>query len=299
MRMTIACPAKINLTLEVVGRRDDGYHTLRSVMVPLELADEMQIATSHQFSFSCSDPTLAGDDNLVVRAAQALEPVPDCALTLRKVIPTQAGLGGGSSDAAAVLRAAMAGAFGRSYAADWVALARSLGSDVPFFLADSGALVEGTGERVTAVGALPSWHVLVVKPPVAVSTSAAYAQLDRLPLPSRPRNTSVSLAMLNALQRGDFTDVERLLGNDFHDVIASTTPEVARAIDAMRRAGATNALLAGSGSAVFTMARDAATISGIDASLDLDPTYRRFPTAFAHGRSWRGSVALRAAQGKP
>jgi 4-diphosphocytidyl-2-C-methyl-D-erythritol kinase len=291
MRMTFACPAKINLTLEVVGQRDDGYHTLRSVMVPLELADELQIAASNRFSFTCSDPALAGDDNLV--------PIPGYAVTLLKVIPTQAGLGGGSSDAAGVLRAAMAGAFGRSYATDWVALARSLGSDVPFFLADSGALVEGSGERVTAVGALPDWHVLVVKPPVAVSTAAAYAQLDRTPLPSRPRNTSSSLALLSALQRGDFDDVERTLGNDFHDVIASTTPEVARAIDALRRAGATNALLAGSGSAVFTIARDARTIADLDARLDLDASYRRFLTAFAHSRSWRGSVALQTAQSKP
>jgi 4-diphosphocytidyl-2-C-methyl-D-erythritol kinase len=263
-------------------------------MVPLELADELQIVASSRFSFTCSDPSLAGDDNLVVRAARALDPLPLHALTLRKVIPTQAGLGGGSSDAAGVLRAAMSGAFGHTYVADWVALARSLGSDVPFFLADSGALVEGTGERVTAVGALPPWHVLVIKPPTAVSTAAAYAQLDRLSLPSRPRNTSASLAMLAALQRGDFDEVERTLSNDFHDVIASATPEVARAIDALRLAGSSNALLAGSGSAVFTLARDARTVAEIGARLDLDGTYRRFPTAFAHGRSWRGSVALEA-----
>jgi 4-diphosphocytidyl-2-C-methyl-D-erythritol kinase len=286
MRMTLTCPAKINLTLEVVGRRDDGYHALRSVMVPLELADELQIAPASAFSFNCSDPALEGDENLVVQAALALKPLPDCAIALQKVIPTRAGLGGGSSDAAGVLRAAMAGALGRSYAADWLALARSLGSDVPFFLCDSGALVEGTGERVTALGALPPWHVLVIKPPVAVSTAAAYAQLDRAPLPSRPRNTSTSLAMLTALQRGDFDNVTNALGNDFHEVIAGSTPEVAHAIDALRRAGATNALLAGSGSAVFTLARDAQAIAQIDARLDLDAGYLRFPTAFAHGRSW-------------
>ena len=287
MPMTFACPAKINLTLEVVGRRDDGYHALRSVMVPLELADELQVVPAARFSFTCSDPALENDDNLVVRAALALKPPPDYTMILNKVIPTQAGLGGGSSDAAAVLRAAMAGAFGRSYTADWLALARSLGSDVPFFLTDSGALVEGTGERVTAIGALPPWHVLVVKPPVAVSTAAAYAQLDRATLPSRPRNTSTSLAMLAALQRGDFDEVTRALGNDFHEIIAGSAPEVARAIDALRDAGATNALLCGSGSAVFTLARDAHTIAQIDARLNLDGGYTRFPTAFAHSHSWR------------
>ena len=295
--MTFACPAKINLTLEVVGRRDDGYHALRSVMVPLELGDQLQIVPAPRFSFTCSDPALENDDNLVVRAALALKPPPDYTMILNKVIPAQAGLGGGSSDAAAVLRAAMAGAFGRSYAADWLDLARSLGSDVPFFLTDSGALVEGTGERVTAIGALPPWHVLVVKPPVAVSTAAAYAQLDRATLPSRPRNTSTSLAMLAALQRGNFDEVTSALGNDFHEIIAGSTPEVARAIDALRSAGATNALLCGSGSAVFTLARDAATIAQIDARLNLDGGYTRFPTAFARSHSWREGT-LRQAQDK-
>jgi len=286
-----ACPAKINLTLEVLDRRPDGYHALRSVMVPLELADELLIEPSPTFAFVCSDPSLEGEENLAVRAARALEPLPAAKLTLRKAIPMQAGLGGGSSDAAAVLRAAMSGAFGRTYAADWVQLARSLGSDVPFFLADSGALVEGTGERVTAVGALPPWHVLVIKPPVAVSTAAAFTTLDAVARPSRPRNTSISLCALTALQRGDFDEVERSLSNDFHDVIANSTLQVARAIEALLAAGAGNALLAGSGSAVFTLARDAATIAAVETRLDLGPEYLRFPTAFAHGNSWRGRVA--------
>jgi 4-diphosphocytidyl-2-C-methyl-D-erythritol kinase len=291
MRMNFACPAKINLTLEVLDRRPDGYHALRSVMVPLELADTLHIEPASSFAFSCSDRTLAGEENLVVRAARALEPLPAAKLTLDKTIPIQAGLGGGSSDAAGVLRAAMAGAFGRAYAVDWVRIARSLGSDVPFFLADSAALVEGTGERVTAVGAVPAWHVLVVKPPVAVSTAAAFAQLDALARPSRPRNTSISLASLTALQRGDFDEVERNLSNDFHETIVAATPQIARALEALRTAGARNALLCGSGSAVFTLARDAATIAAIEARLDLDAAYLRFPTAFAHGRSWRGVVA--------
>jgi 4-diphosphocytidyl-2-C-methyl-D-erythritol kinase len=288
---TVACPAKINLTLEVLERRPDGYHALRSVMVPLALADTLEIAAAERFSFRCNDPALTGEDNLVVKAARALDPLPNATIALRKIIPMQAGLGGGSSDAAGVLRAAMDDAFGTRYALDWLATARALGSDVPFFLADSGALVEGTGERVTAIGALPPWHVLVVKPPAAVSTAAAYAQLDRIERPSRPRNTSVSLAVLAAMQRGDFDDVERRLSNDFNDVIAASTPEVARALDALRAAGASNALLSGSGSAVFTLARDAATIAAIDARLDLDAAYVRYPTSFAQPHSWRGSVA--------
>ncbi|HTU70710.1 MAG TPA: 4-(cytidine 5'-diphospho)-2-C-methyl-D-erythritol kinase [Candidatus Baltobacteraceae bacterium] len=297
--MNFACPAKINLTLEVLDRRDDGYHALRSVIVPLELADDLRVEPAAGFSFTCSDPTLEGEDNLVVKAARALDPLPRAAIALHKVIPTQAGLGGGSSDAAALLRAAMSGAFEHRYTRDWIGLARSLGSDVPFFLTDSGALVEGTGERVTAVGALPAWHVLIVKPPASVSTAAAYALLDRTSRPSRPRNASVSLEAVSALQRDDFETVERLLQNDFHDPIAESTPPVARAIEALHAAGARNALLAGSGSAVFTLARSAEEIAAIDSRLDLSPDYLRLRTAFAHGRSWRGGVALREAQGTP
>jgi 4-diphosphocytidyl-2-C-methyl-D-erythritol kinase len=287
MPMTIACPAKINLTLEVLDRHDDGYHALRSVMVPLQLADTLHVEPAEQFTFSCSDPGLDNDDNLAARAARALDPLAPVRIVLEKRIPSQAGLGGGSSDAAGVMRAAMEGAFGRRFRIDWLALARSLGSDVPFFLTESGALVEGTGERVTAVGALPAWHVLLVKPPASISTAQAYAQLDREPRPSRPRNTSVSLRAVEALQRGDFQAVTGMLCNDFHAVIADSTPEVARAIDALTRAGATSVLLAGSGSAVFALERDARTIGAIVERLDLDPSYECIATTFAHGRNWR------------
>jgi len=285
--MTIACPAKINLTLEVLNRREDGYHALRSVMVPLALADELTIEPSDTFTFRCSDASLENDANLVVRAARALNPNPKVAIALTKRIPSQAGLGGGSSDAAGVLRTALAGAVTPILGHDWVAIARALGSDVPFFLVESGALVEGTGERVTATGVLPDWHVLIVKPPVAVSTAAAYAMLDARPRPSRARNESVSIQMLTALQRCDFLAVEQLLSNDFHDVIAESSAEVRASVDALRFAGANNALLAGSGSAVFTLAPDAATIASISARLILDDRYARFVTSFARGSTWR------------
>ena len=285
--MIIACPAKINLTLEVLDRRADGYHGIRSVMVPLELADELNIVPSKQFVFRCSDPQLESGDNLAVRAARSLAPDVPVALNLEKRIPIQAGLGGGSSDAASVLLAATRGAFGAIEGVDWVALARKLGSDVPFFLVESGALVEATGERVTAIGTLPAWHVLIVKPPSAVSTAAAYAQLDAAPRPSRSRSSSVSIEMVAAVQRGDFARVRELLSNDFHDVIARAVPEVAQALDALTRAGATRPLLSGSGSAVFALEESADAIAEIDARLDLPREFIRIPTAFRRSGTWR------------
>jgi 4-diphosphocytidyl-2-C-methyl-D-erythritol kinase len=280
-------PAKINLTLEVLARREDGYHALRSVMVPLALADEIAIEPSERFAFECTTEGLGGDDNLAVRAAAALGPLPPVRITLTKAIPSQAGLGGGSSDAAAVLRAAMDGALGAHPDVDWLQTARALGSDVPFFLAGTAALVEGTGERVTPAGALPPWHVLIVKPPAAVSTAAAYAAIDRTERPTRARSASVSIAALTALQRFDFDEVQRLLQNDFHDVIASSVPEVAIAIDALHGAGARRALLSGSGSCVFTLATERERIEAIASRLHLPQTYAVFQTEFAGTPAWR------------
>lgn len=283
----MAAPAKINLTLEVLARRDDGYHGIRSVMVPLELADELTVEPSSSFSFACDRSDLEGERNLAYAAVRALGESPPARVELRKRIPVQAGLGGGSSDAAAVLRAAMAGAFGSDLHHDWVRIARALGSDVPFFLAGTGALVEGTGERVTPAGAVPHWHVLIVKPPVAISTAAAYASLDRSQRPQRARSASVSIAMLEAMQRGSFDAVESLLQNDFHDIIAAQSAEVRDAITALRGAGATNAMLAGSGSCVFSIAPDRAQIDAMLERLDLAPSYERYSTAFAATPGWR------------
>ncbi len=287
-RKGVRAPAKINLTLEVLAARRDGYHGIRSVMVPLELADELTVEPSAAFAFECDREELAGDGNLAlaaIRGSFGAMP-PPVRLRLLKRIPMQAGLGGGSSDAAAVLRGAMTGAFGPPPRRDWLATARELGSDVPFFLAGTAALVEGTGERVTPAGAIPSWHVLIVKPPVAVSTSEAYRELDRTERASRPRGGSVSLELLEALQRAQFERVESLMANDFHDVIVSRTPEIAAALSGLRAAGAGRALLAGSGSCVFTLAPDLAGIERIVERLRLPGTFERFVTRFGDTPDW-------------
>ncbi|HKU80669.1 MAG TPA: 4-(cytidine 5'-diphospho)-2-C-methyl-D-erythritol kinase, partial [Candidatus Tumulicola sp.] len=256
-------PAKINLTLEVLARRVDGYHGLRSVMVPLDFGDEIVVEPSAAFEFACDRRELENDDNLAVRALRALGPLPPYRVSLRKRIPSEAGLGGGSSDAAAILRAAMEGAFGTPSQRDWIATARALGSDVPFFLAGTGALVEGTGERVTPLGALPRWHALIVTPPVSVSTALAYARLDERPPAVRPRRGSASLSALAALQRGEFEAVESLLHNDFEPVVAGRSPEIATALSALRAAGARRPQLSGSGSSVFALAPTRDRLEGL------------------------------------
>jgi 4-diphosphocytidyl-2-C-methyl-D-erythritol kinase len=247
-------PAKLNLTLEVLAARNDGYHGIRSVVVPIALHDVLRWESAPAFRFTCSNADLESDDNLVVRTAKALGiDRLAIALHLDKNIPLGSGMGGGSSDAGALMRAAMAGAFGELPAQNWLAVAASIGSDVPLFLVDAPALIEGRGERVTALGAPPEWHAVIVQPGCHISTPKAYALLDQAPpRPTRPRSQSISLELMIALQRREFQTVVALLSNDFQAPISAQWPAIAATEKAFAQAGA-RAQLTGSGSALFTL----------------------------------------------
>jgi len=288
---TLLAPAKINATLEILGRRGDGYHTLRSVMLPIALYDRIDLEASATPCLQVDDPTLARD-NLVERALAACGFADRFAVTLHKAIPVGGGLGGGSSDAAAVVRAAMDGTLGSWSERDWLSVASALGSDVPFFLCGTGALVEGVGERVTALGALPPWWCVIVRPRAAIATADAYRRLDLARAnggvqESRPRAASASLAAVDALQRADFAALCAALINDFHDVILCASPAVARAAASLRAAGAANVLLSGSGSCLFALARDEGTARAIGARLETEPVAASFIVPLHHDPAWR------------
>lgn len=257
-------------------------------MVPVDLCDELRVEQSSTPGFTCDVPELQ-ERNLVERAVQALG-IGGFRVELHKAIPTGAGMGGGSSDAAAMLLAAQRGVFGPAPNTDFLAVARSLGSDVPFFLVETAALVEGTGDRVTALGPVPPWHAVIVKPPAHVSTAWAYEQIDAAPRQSRPRNLSVSLELGEALQRAEFDRVHALLQNDFHDVLAASTPQIGTALDALRAAGAKHPLLTGSGSCVFEITQTAARAEQMASALTLPPEYRVFRCAFWNGEAWRSAA---------
>jgi 4-diphosphocytidyl-2-C-methyl-D-erythritol kinase len=283
--------AKINLTLEVLARRDDGYHALRSVMLPIGLADEIRIEAAERFSFACEPPELA-PNNLVLRALERIGlDRAAVAVTLRKRIPVGAGLGGGSSDAAAMLHAALDGAFGPPPKRDWLADARALGSDVPFFLVGGGALVEGTGERVTALGALPPWHVVLLVPAVHVATGDAFGRLARRrahdPPPSRPRSDSASMRALVAVQRADYEGALAAAVNDFEPLMSAAYPPVAAALNALRAAGAEHAMLSGSGGACFALCRDADSAQRLAAAVRVPPRAALAVAPFAPSPAWR------------
>ena len=287
----VLAPAKINLTLEILARRDDGYHALRSVMVPIALCDELTIAPADAFTFTCEPEALA-PDNLVLRALALLDrAAAPLEVRLRKKIPVGAGLGGGSSDAAAVLLAGMRGELGDLGERDWIALARSLGSDIPFFLVESGALVEGTGERVTALGALPTWWTLIAIPPVAVNTGAAYRALAEArvtaPPASRPRSESASLRVLEAIQRGDFSAVCAHACNDFEPVVTALEPRIADDLRALREAGAPLAMLSGSGACSFALCASEVAARELLRAVNLPTGTRLVPVSFASAVAWQ------------
>ena len=293
--MTFRAPAKVNLTLEILARRDDGYHTLRSVMLPIGIYDELEVRPADRLVFTCSDGDLTSD-NLVERALRAAgfgaAPV---AIHLRKVIPVGAGLGGGSSDAATIVLAAMHGTFGVADERDWIAIARSLGSDVPFFLTGTGALVEGTGERLTALGALPPWWIVVIAPDVHVDTGDAYRRLAASratsPLPSRARTRSASVEVVKAVQRGAYASAIAGAINDFEPLVCEVYPAVAAALAALRAADAPHAMLSGSGGATFSLCADEAQARALAARLDVPARARTFVAPLAHGEAWRGPEA--------
>ena len=288
--VTLRAPAKINLSLEVLSRTDGGLHALRSVMVPVTIFDEIEIApTTSGFAFSCSVPELE-QGNLAERALRAL-PLKsfDVAVALRKRIPTQAGLGGGSSDAAAILIAAQEGAFDLTSAPDYVNIASALGSDVPFFLAQTAALVEGTGERVTPLGVVPPWHAVVIKPAVAISTAAAFLRLDERPRTTRGRSHSIGVRLAQALQRADFDETTSLLHNDFQEDCATLYPHVAQALAALSDAGASRPLLSGSGSSVFALVRTPEEQRALLSRLQLPTGCCVLPCSLWSAPAWRAA----------
>ena len=290
---TLLAPAKINVTLEILARRADGYHSLRSVMLPIGLYDRIELQPSErsEHTFSVGDATLA-NDNLVMRALALCGTQLRFEVRLEKITPVGGGLGGGSSDAAAILRAAMGGDLGPVSHVEWNAAARSLGSDVPFFLCGTGALVEGTGERVTPIGSLPPWWAVVVRPHAFVPTAAAYGLIasarerDGMP-PSRPRNESTSLAAVDALQRADFGALQAILENDFDVPIRQAYPPVSAALEALARAGADRPLLSGSGSCVFALFETEAAARAAASAFDTSAAEAVFAVPFHHDAAWR------------
>lgn len=244
--------AKVNLTLQVGSRRPDGYHAVMSVMQRISLWDTVTAERgTGRDTLLCSVPVTENvDDNLCMKAARAFfaetgTKSDGVTITLEKHIPVQAGLGGGSSDAAAVLRAMRALYAPEVSDAELERMAAALGSDVPFFIRGGTALATGRGERLTPLPRLADGWFVVVKPPEGFSTPAMYRRLDELP-PQPPQPDG----MTAALGAGELRAVAAALCNSFERAVP---PDSAVWVirEALRAQGALAAMLSGSGSAVF------------------------------------------------
>lgn len=250
--MTVRAHAKINLGLRVLGRRADGYHDLSTIFHRVDLFDTVRIEpTPDGITMECDRADIPTDDgNLCMRAARMLlaaHPGVGVHIELRKRIPMGAGLGGGSADAAAVLRVLPSLLDLRIAEADLFAMALRLGSDVPFFLRDGSATARGRGELLDHFPFACPWWIVLLDPGIHVSTAWAYANLRLAADPDDPDLR----ALLRRAADGDTAALRRLLHNDFEEAVMATHPEIRRARDAMRDAGAVGTLMSGSGASVF------------------------------------------------
>lgn len=249
--------AKINLFLEVVRRRSDGYHDLVSVFQEIPLADRLSAEPAeHEISLACSNPFLPTDDrNLVVRAARLLREEAGISqgihFVLEKHIPAGGGLGGGSSDAAAALRLACRIWNLTPPPEDLARLALALGSDVPFFLQGGTCLAEGRGEILTPLRGAPRLEPILLLPPWSISTARAYAALSPTTLGTR----SIS-SFLRALERGDLFAMAEESFNRFEDVVFLFEPREKKLYDAVASCHPLALRMSGSGSALWCLPGD-------------------------------------------
>ena len=278
-----SAPCKVNLTLDVFAPRADGYHDLDSVTARFSPHDDLEIsyglkAEGGSVLLQCDDPGLPTDDrNLAHKAATLFQNRFDVdywqiVIRLSKRLPHQAGLGGGSSDAATVL-SVLYDAFhgGTPESLDLLhKTAARIGSDVLLFLLPGWVRIRGRGDIAeTVVAAVPTLHGVIVKPFAGVSTPDAYRLLDALPSRTPGAATQTLLSVLQS-SPSDTVAIAKACGNDFEAAILPAFPEIAAAHQALTRAGAVRALLCGSGSACFGFAQDAAHAETIARKLTTD-----------------------------
>jgi len=258
--LTVLAPAKINLTLEVLAKRRDGFHEIRSVIQTINLCDSLRFRLSQDIEFKSDMSDWIPEESLVSKAASLLRQVTGCsqgaAIEVSKRIPLVSGLGGDSSDAAAVL-CGLNRLWELGLSQEKLhELAASLGSDVAFFLYGGTALMEGRGEKVTSLPSLPPmWVVLVVPsvPRLLGKTKQLYASLKA----SHYTDAKITRRLVEALRKGEeFTP--SLLFNAFENVVFARFSEIDVYREHMVKVGATNVHLAGSGPTLFSLLRDRA-----------------------------------------
>lgn len=270
-RLEVDAHAKINLGLEILGQREDGYHAVRTIMQSVELTDRLQIEVreGNTLEVTTSCPELPRHrQNLAGMAVAAvlgtLGVVAAVRVHIEKRIPAGAGLGGGSADAAAALWG-LNELLGRPLGAGRLyRLAAAIGSDVPFFLAGGTCLCTGRGELVRRLPPLAPCGILVATPPVSVETQWAYANSGRIGLTPEGRYTSM---LESAIRQRSTSLVAKSLWNDFDAVVCGRLATVRDAKELLLGVGAMNAQVSGSGSAVFGLFENHVEVERVAAAL--------------------------------
>ena len=256
--LIIEAPAKINLTLEVLGKRPDGYHEIRSVIQTVNFCDSLQITPDKEVRFKSNKSVWSGEQSLVAKAVKLLQTTTGstqgASIKIKKWLPLISGLGGDSSDAAAVLRGLnQLWELGLS-TTKLQALTQQLGSDVSFFLSGGTALMEGRGEKVTPLPPLPhQWIILIIPdvPRLPGKTKRVYSMLR----PSHYTDGKITEKLITFLKSGgEFSS--SLLYNVFENVVFGSGEELTILRDHLLKIGAPNIHLAGSGPTMFTLLED-------------------------------------------
>jgi 4-diphosphocytidyl-2-C-methyl-D-erythritol kinase len=280
--MEILCPAKVNLCLHVTGKRQDGYHNLYSLMCCIDIWDRLAIEVAGRgIRITCTNPEVPDDQsNLAYRAAERFidqlttqygQPCDGVKIHIDKQIPIAAGLGGGSSDAAAVF-SGLNRHFGSPFSRkDLMVLALEIGADVPFFIFGRAAIATGIGEQLEPYPSLKPYNVVLIYPGIRVSTAEVYKNLD-LGL------TNYEKEPKKLLLEDKVYDAALHLCNDLESVVFSCFPEIVSIKKALLDNGAIGALVSGSGSSVFGLYEDLTTAQNAKRALDSNTAWKVFST---------------------
>lgn len=266
--------AKINISLDISGRRDDGYHDMVMVMQTVSITDNVRLTLNDSGSITASSNLrfIPGDDrNLAVRAAKHYlektgETVPGLNIDIRKNIPVGAGMGGGSSDAAAVFRA-MNTLFNNKLSPDELEkLAGDVGSDTAFCVKGGTMLAEGRGEILTELPRFPECYFVVCKPDFSISTPELFKKIDASPIKAHPDTAGI----IKALHEGKLTDICRRMYNVFETVDDRRMRTVSEIKNKLLDFGALGSIMTGTGSAVFGIFNNEASAEKAKAELKKD-----------------------------
>ena len=258
MKVTLNAPAKINLYLDVLGRRENGYHDIESIMQTVTLFDTVTVEKADELSMTCSDESLPCDEkNLCIKAAHRFFErtgiTGGAKIHVEKRIPVSSGLAGGSTDAAATLKA-LNEIYGHPMSEDDLyALGATLGADVPFCMKGGCVLCRGIGEEMTEISCNCDYSVVIARAGEGVSTPKAYGALDEKYGDELAKPFGFVDCMIRALASGDSAAVAEEMLNTFEGVVLPYHREAREAVEYLEGAGSLGAMMSGSGPAVFAL----------------------------------------------